>query len=79
MPWSAPTIEAEISAAHAAGARDVVIQACGFLVDHTEVLFDLDVEARAQCAGLGLGFMRARCVHEHPAFISGLAIAVLAL
>ena len=79
VPWSAPTIEAEISAAHAAGARDVVIQACGFLVDHTEVLFDLDVEARAQCAGLGLGFTRVRCVHDHPAFISGLADAVLAL
>lgn len=79
VPWSAPTIEAEISAAHATGAREVVIQACGFLVDHTEVLYDLDVEAKTQCAALGLGFTRARCVHEHPAFISGLADAVLAL
>lgn len=79
VPWSAPTIEAEVAAAHAAGATDVLIQACGFLVDHTEVLYDLDVEVRGQCATLGIGYTRARCVHDHPAFINGLADAVMAL
>ncbi len=79
VPWSAPTIEAEIDAAKAAGATEVVVQACGFLVDHTEVLFDLDVEAKEHAAKLGLGLTRARCIHDHPDFISGLADLVLAL
>ena len=79
IPWSTPTIEAQIEAAKAAGAPEVVVQACGFLVDHTEVLFDLDVEAKELAARLGLGFTRAQCVHDEPAFISGLADLVLAL
>jgi ferrochelatase len=79
VPWSAPTIESAIDAAKDAGATEVVVQACGFLVDHTEVLFDLDVEAKDHAAGLGLAFTRARCVHDHPEFIAGLAAAILAL
>lgn len=79
VPWSAPTIESALDAAKAAGAPEVVVQACGFLVDHTEVLFDLDVEAKAHAAGLGLGFTRARCVHDDPGFIAGLVDQVLAL
>jgi ferrochelatase len=79
VPWSAPTIESAIDAAHAAGARDVLVQALGFLVDHTEVLFDLDVETRERSHGLGLTYTRARCVHDHADFINGLADAVVAL
>jgi len=43
------------------------------------VLFDLDVETRERCAGLGLTYNRARCVHDHPDFINGLADAVVGL
>lgn len=79
VPWSAPTIESAIDAAHAAGAKDVIVQAIGFLVDHTEVLFDLDIETRERSTGLGLAYTRARCVHDHPDFINGLADAVVCL
>lgn len=79
VPWSAPTIESAVDAAHAAGARDVLVQAIGFLVDHTEVLFDLDVETRERSQGLGMTYTRARCVHDHADFIAGLADAVVAL
>ena len=79
VPWSAPAIEHVLPELPATGATDVIVQAAGFLVDHTEVLFDLDVEAKEQAATLGLTFTRARCVHDHPAFISGLADAVMAL
>ena len=51
----------------------VVVQAAGFLVDHTEVLYDLDVEAKQLAARLGIGFTRAACVHDHPAYIRLLA------
>lgn len=73
VAWSSPTIEQAIDDAHRRGKRDVVVQAAGFLVDHTEVLYDLDVEAKDHAARLGIGLIRARCVHDHPAFISLLA------
>jgi len=79
IPWSTPRVEDEIARAASDGVRDVVVQASGFLVDHVEVLYDIDTEVRAQCADLGLGFARATCVHEHPAFIDALATSVLAL
>ncbi len=78
IPWSAPTISSAIRAAHAAGAKDVLLQAAGFLVDHTEVLFDLDHEAKDEAEQLGLIYTRARCVHSQPAFIELLAERVLA-
>lgn len=73
IAWSSPTIEAAIEDAHRRGKRDVVVQAAGFLVDHTEVLYDLDIEAQELATRLGIGFHRAPCVHDHPAFIAMLA------
>ncbi len=73
VAWSSPSIEEVIEAAHKAGKKDVIVQAAGFLVDHTEVLFDLDVEAKEVADKLGITLTRARCVHDHPAFIAMLA------
>jgi ferrochelatase len=73
VAWSSPSIEQAIEDAHRRGVRDVVVQAAGFLVDHTEVLYDLDVEARQLADRLGVTFTRAACVHDHPAFIAMLA------
>lgn len=73
IPWSEPRLEAAIAELAVGGCRRLVVQAVGFLVDHIEVLYDLDVEAAAQCAELGLDYRRAACVHDHPAFIACLA------
>jgi len=78
VPWSAPTISEALRAAKAAGRSEVVVQAAGFLVDHTEVLYDLDHEAAAEAKALGLGFTRARCVHDHADFIAMLADGIIA-
>lgn len=79
IPWSTPRVEELVAEAAERGAQDIVVQAVGFLVDHVEVLFDLDQEVAAQCDALGVGYLRARCVHDHPAFIAALADRVLAL
>ncbi|MCK6491507.1 MAG: ferrochelatase [Planctomycetes bacterium] len=79
VPWSSPDILAAVRAAHAAGTRELLVQAAGFLVDHTEVQYDLDVEAQQLARELGLGWTRARCVHDHPDFIRTLADGVMAL
>jgi ferrochelatase len=73
IPWSAPDIPTVLAELAGRGVRDVLFCAAGFLVDHTEVLYDLDIEAMACCLRLGMSYTRARCVHEHPAFIDMLA------
>lgn len=79
VPWTGPTVLDLIEAAARAGRRDVVVQAAGFLVDHTEVLYDLDIEARRLAEKLDIVYTRAACVHDHPAFISLLADRVEAV
>jgi ferrochelatase len=49
----------------------------GFVCDHVEVLYDLDVEARALAARSGLGFHRAEAVNDHPEFVAMLAELVV--
>jgi ferrochelatase len=59
--------------------KEVAVQSIGFLCDHVEVLYDLDVEARETCAELGIKFHRAGCVNDHPEFIAMLGELTLAL
>jgi ferrochelatase len=50
-------------------ASAVVLAPIGFISDHMEVVYDLDVEARKLCDSLGLPMTRARTVGVHPKFI----------
>ena len=75
-PWLEPDVNDALRALAAAGALDVVVVPVGFVCDHVEVLYDLDVEARATAAALGLGFARASTVNDHPLFIHMLAEVV---
>ena len=54
----------------------VVVVPAGFVCDHVEVLYDLDVEARATAAAMGLTLHRASAVNDHPEFIAALADVV---
>lgn len=76
VPWSTPRIDAVLDECHAQGIRDVLVQPIGFLIDHIEVLYDLDVEAQLQAQRLGLRLTRAATVGDHPAFIAALADTV---
>ena len=49
----------------------------GFVCDHIEVLYDLDTEAAAVAAELGLPLARASAVNDHPRFVDALAGAVV--
>jgi ferrochelatase len=55
------------------GGRAVVVCAIGFLADHTEVLYDLDVEARGVAESRGLSFFRTTSLNDAPALIDALA------
>jgi ferrochelatase len=72
-PWLEPDISEAIRSAKGQGIEDVVVVPIGFVCDHVEVLYDLDVEARAVAAEAGLRFRRAQAANDHPAFIAMLA------
>ncbi|HEU0113942.1 MAG TPA: ferrochelatase, partial [Thermomicrobiales bacterium] len=69
VPWLEPDILEELDAIAAAGAEQVVVVPIGFMSDHMEVLFDLDEEAAARAASLGLEMARAATAGTHPAFV----------
>ncbi|MDB4988321.1 MAG: Ferrochelatase [Myxococcaceae bacterium] len=75
-PWLEPDVCDALGEEAARGARDVLLAPIGFLCDHVEVLFDLDIEAKQRADELGLRLHRAATVSAHPAFIAELANAV---
>jgi ferrochelatase len=75
-PWLEPDICDVIRQLARAGERDLVIAPIGFVCDHVEVLYDLDIEARQVAEETGINFLRAATVNDHPAFIRMLADVV---
>ena len=73
VPWTGPDINDLIREKREAGVQDVVVSPIGFLCDHVEVLYDLDLEARGTAEACGMNFIRAGTVGEHPEFIDMLA------
>ena len=72
-PWLEPDVSDVIRALAREGARDLVVVPVGFVCDHVEVLYDLDVEARQVAETAGVGFHRAPTANDHPDFIAMLA------
>ena len=77
-PWLEPDVSDVLRALAREGVTDVVVAPIGFVCDHVEVLYDLDVEARQLAGKMGLRFHRAAAVNDHPAFIEMLADLALA-
>lgn len=76
IPWLEPDIVDVIKEEAAAGTRDIVAVPIGFLCDHVEVLFDLDIEAKQAAAAAGVRWHRVPTVQCRPPFIEALADAV---
>lgn len=75
-PWLEPDVCDYLRRERAAGLDAAVLCPVGFLCDHVEVLYDLDVEAADACRELGITMTRADAVNAHPRFIDALADAV---
>jgi ferrochelatase len=75
-PWLEPDILDALEREARAGVRDVVVAQIGFLCDHVEVLYDLDIEAQHKARELGVNLHRVPTLGAHPAFIAALADAV---
>ena len=72
-PWLGPDILDEIRRLAADGVRELVIRPVGFVADHLEVLYDIDIEAQGVARPLGVRLERARSMNTDPTFIAGLA------
>ena len=68
VPWLGPDILEHLPVIAATGASAVVVHPLGFISDHIEVLYDLDVEGRAKAQELGLPFARAATAGTAPEF-----------
>ena len=73
QPWLEPDIGDVLRRLGADGERHVVVVPIGFVCDHVEVLYDLDIEARRVADGAGLSLHRAAAVNDHPEFVAMLA------
>ena len=78
-PWLEPDVCEHLRGAAARGARAVVLCPVGFICDHVEVLYDLDVEAAAVAREAGLRLARAAAVNDHPRFVDTLTDSVCAV
>jgi ferrochelatase len=72
-PWLGPDILDELDRLHAAGEQKVLVAPVGFVSDHLEILWDLDIEARERAAALGLELDRIDSLNDDPRFVRALA------
>lgn len=77
VPWLEPDVNDHLEALAADGVREVVLVPVGFTSDHVEVVYDLDVQAAATAARLGVALRRAATVGTAPAFVAALVDLVL--
>jgi ferrochelatase len=71
-PWLGPDILDELEALQGRGVKRVLVAPVGFVSDHLEILWDIDVQAREKAAELGLELERIESLNDDPAFIRAL-------
>ena len=71
-PWIGPTVEDTLSQLKADGYETVVIQPIGFLCDHVEVLYDIDIVFQETAAKLGLKLIRANSLNDSSLLVDAL-------
>ena len=75
-PWLGPDLSDFVRARASAGARNVLVVPIGFVCDHTEILFDIDVQASSAAREAGIGLRRTASLNTSPTFIKALAALV---
>jgi ferrochelatase len=73
MTWLGPTLRARLEVLAARGRKEVVIAPIGFLADHVEILYDLDIEARSWADELGITLRRAPSLNAGDGIVDALA------
>jgi protoporphyrin/coproporphyrin ferrochelatase len=71
--WLGPTVEDTITSLRDAGHSGVFVQPIGFVCDHVEILFDIDILFRDFAAGRGMKLYRAESLNDSPPFVRAVA------
>ena len=74
--WLGPTVESRLDDYALQGIRDVVVAPIGFVCDHVEILYDIDIGFVRHAAALGIQLRRPESLNNSPTFIAALADAV---
>lgn len=79
VAWLGPSIEEILPRLAESGIQQVLVTPVGFMADHVEVLFDLDIKAQEIARGCGIHLIRSDSLNATPDFIEGLAKYLLPL
>jgi ferrochelatase len=72
-PWIGPTVESTLDAISAEGVKTLILQPIGFLCDHVEILFDVDILFRGYAANLGIRIERPESLNASPTLAKAIA------
>jgi ferrochelatase len=75
-PWLGPSVEETLEALASDGHHHVLLVPIGFVCDHVEVLYDVDIEHRQQAAELGIQLERIEMLNDDPGLVAAVANAV---
>lgn len=75
-PWLGPDVAEAVASLAAEGERSILVCAVGFLADHLEVLYDLDIDLQGKAARLGVHLERTAMLNDHPLLARALASVV---
>ena len=75
-PWLGPDLVEVVEEAAREGRPGVVVAPCGFVADHLEILYDVDIEARGAAERAGIALERTESMNADPAFVAVLADVV---
>ena len=75
-PWLGPDILDHLDELHGRGVDGVLICPIGFVSDHLEIRWDIDVEAQDKASELGMRLARVQMPNDDPTFVAGLAALV---
>jgi ferrochelatase len=75
-PWLGPDLLQELERLSAENVRNVLVAPVGFVSDHLEILWDIDIEAREKAAELGIQLRRIDSLNDDPGFVRALADVV---
>ena len=75
-PGYGPTVESRIESYAESGIRNLVLAPIGFVSDHVEIAYDVDVEFRSLADNKGIRLRRSASLNDSPTFIAALADVV---
>jgi ferrochelatase len=75
-PWLGPPLEEVVVTLAAEGYKQILVAPIGFVCDHVEILYDIDIEARQLAAAHGLRLERIESMNSDPLFIQAMADAI---